>query len=75
MSDIDPSVGNHLFWILHVLMIAARTVSALTHPRTFKKIERDLTEVIEDFDRATNVEALRQIKETGGYLFLAMVHD
>src|SRR6266404_2633367 len=38
-------------------------------------MERDLTKVIEDFDRAVNVEALRRIKETGEHSFLAMVHS
>ena len=40
-----------------------------------EEMERDLTKVIEDFDRAVNVEALRRIKETGEHLFLAMVHS
>ena len=31
------------------------------------------TKVIDDFDRAGNVEALRRIQETGEDLFLAMV--
>jgi hypothetical protein len=30
-----------------------------------EEMEKELTEVIEDFDRAVNVEALRQTKETG----------
>jgi len=48
-----------------VLMIAARTVGGLVQPGRIEEIERDLTKVIEDFDRAVNVEALRRIKETG----------
>jgi len=46
-------------------MIAARTVGGLGHQRTIEGMESDLTKVIEDFDRAVNVEALRRIKETG----------
>ena len=40
-------------------MIAERTV----HPETMEDLSRDLSEVIEDFDRAVNVEALRLAKE------------
>lgn len=34
-------------------------------PGAIEEIERELTKVIEDFDRAVNVEALRLVKETG----------
>ena len=34
-----------------------------------------MTKVIEDFDRAVNVEALRRIKETGEHVFLVTVHS
>jgi hypothetical protein len=44
-----------------VLMIAERTV----HPERIETMDKELTEVIEDFDRAVNVEALRLVKETG----------
>jgi hypothetical protein len=30
-----------------------------------EEIDRELTKVIEDFDRAVNIEALRRTKETG----------
>ena len=39
-------------------------------PVTWEAIEemdRNLTKVIEDFDRAINVEALRLVKETGNH--------
>ena len=55
-------------------MIAARTARGLVNPDTIDEIERDLTKVVEDFDRAVNVEALRRIKETGKYLFLVVDH-
>jgi len=45
-------------------MTAAR-MAGLAHSLTIEEMERDLTKVIEDFDRAVNVEALRRIKETG----------
>ena len=57
-----------------MLMIAARTVRGLANPGMIEGMERDLTKVVEDFDRAVNVEALRGIKETGKHSFLAMVH-
>jgi hypothetical protein len=40
-------------------------MSGLVHPPTIEEMEKELTKVIEDFDRAVNVEALRQTKETG----------
>ena len=73
MSDMDVSVSNRLFWIWHVLMIAARTVGELVDQNTIEEIERDLTRVIEDFGRAMNIGAHRRIKETGEHLFLTMV--
>jgi hypothetical protein len=42
-----------------MLMIAGRTVGGLVRPQKIEEIERELTEVIEDVDRAVNVEALR----------------
>ena len=54
-------------------MIAARTFGGLLDPATIEEMESDLIKVIEDFDRAVNVETLRRVKETGEYLFFAMV--
>jgi len=34
-------------------------------PETIEEMNRELTRVIDDFDRAVNVEALRLAKETG----------
>ena len=34
-------------------------------PAAIEEMDRELTRVIEDFDRAVNVEALRLAKETG----------
>jgi hypothetical protein len=65
MSNVGVSVGRHPFWIWQMLMIAARVVGGLVHPPTIEEMERELTKVIEDFDRAVNVEALRLAKETG----------
>ena len=49
---------------LQMLTIAERTMSGLTHPQRVEEMERELTKVIEDFDRAINVEALRLAKQT-----------
>jgi len=46
-------------------MITARTVSGIENQRRIEGMERDLTKVIEDFDRAVNIEALRRTRETG----------
>ena len=58
-----------------MLMIAARTVGGLIDSSTIEDTEADLAKVIEDFDRAVNIEALRRIKETGEHIFLVMVHS
>ena len=56
-----------------MLTITARTVGGLIDSSTIEEIESDLGEVIEDFDRAVNIEALRRIKETGEHISLVMV--
>ena len=47
-----------------VLMIAVRTAGGLVHPDKIEEMERELLNVIEDFDRAVDVEALRLAKKT-----------
>ena len=42
-----------------------RTAGGLTYRETIEEMDRELTEVIEDFGRAVDVEALRLAKETG----------
>ena len=64
MSGVGVSVGNHLFWIWKMLMRTERVVGGLAHPEKIEEMDRELTKVIEDFDRAVNVEALRLAKET-----------
>ena len=54
--------------IQQVLITTARTVGGPAYLKTIEEMERELTEVIEDFNRAVNVEALHRIKETGMYL-------
>ena len=64
MSDVGVLVGCHLVCIVQLLMIAVRTLGGLVHPAKIEEMEEELTKVIEDFDRAVNVEALRLAKET-----------
>jgi len=46
-------------------MIAERTLGGLLYLEEIEEMDEELTKVIEDFDRAVNVEALRLAKETG----------
>jgi len=46
-----------------MLMITERTLTGLVHPQKIEEMNEELTKVIEDFDRAMNVEALRLTKE------------
>jgi len=64
MSDVGVSVGSHLVCIVQLLMIAERTLGGLARPEKIEEMEEELAKVIEDFDRAVNVEALRLAKET-----------
>ena len=65
MSNVGVSVGTYLVLMWQVLMRVARTVGGLVNPETIEEMDKELTKVIEDFDRAVNVEALRLAKETG----------
>ena len=56
-------------------MDAARTVGGLVNSSTIEEMESELTKVIEDFDRAVNVETLQRIKETGEHLSPSMIHS
>jgi len=48
-----------------VLITVARTVGRPADLETIEEMDIELTKVVEDFDRAVNVEALRRTKETG----------
>src|SRR6266404_7785215 len=56
-------------------MTVARTVGTPANRRMIEEMERDLTKVIEDFDRAVNVEALCRTREIGEYAFLRVAHS
>ena len=45
-------------------------MSGLAHQQRVEEMDRELTKVIEDFDRAINVEALRLAKGTSEHSFL-----
>ena len=46
-------------------MIIARTTGGPTHPEKIEEMDRELTKVIEDFNHAVDVEALRLVKKSG----------
>jgi len=75
MSDVGDLVGNHLVWILQLLMIAERTLGGLVRPEKIEEMDEELTKVIEDFDRAVNVEALRLGRETNVILKSAIAQS
>ena len=53
------------FLHMEVLMISERTFGGLIHGQTIEDMGRKLAGVIEDFDRAVNIEALRLAKKLG----------
>src|SRR5258706_2852353 len=50
-------------------MIAARTIGGPAYPEMIEEIDRELTKVIEEFDRAMNYETLRLANETSELSF------
>ena len=56
-------------------MIVARTGGRLAYQEIEKieEMDRELTKVIEDFDRAVDVESLRLAKQNGAHSFLSLV--
>ena len=51
-------------WFVKALMIAARTIGGPAYPEMIEEMDKELTKVIEDFDCAVGVEALRLANET-----------
>jgi len=70
MSDVGVLVGGHLIWNVQLLIIAERTLGGLVRSEKIEEMNQELTKVIEDFDRAVNVEALRIAKETSKHTCL-----
>ena len=52
-----------------MLIIAVRTIGGPAYPEMIEEIDRELTKVIEDFDRAMNFETLRLANETSKLTF------
>ena len=48
-----------------MVIISVRTVGGPVCPEAIEEMDNELTKVVEDFDRAVNVEALRLAKENG----------
>ena len=53
-------------------MIAVRRIGGPSYPEMMDEIDRELTKVIEDFDRAMNFEALRIANEISKPVLLNM---
>ena len=54
-------------------MIAARTSGGPAYPEMIEEMGRELNNVIEDFDRAVCVEALRLANESSKLSFLTLL--
>ena len=50
-------------------MIAAGTIGDPAYPEMIEEMDRELTKVIEDFDRAMNFESLRLFNDTSKLSF------
>ena len=57
--------GHVVDW--QVLMVTARTAGGSAHVEKIEEMDRELTKVIEDFNHAVDVEALRLAKKSGEY--------
>ena len=50
-------------------MVAARTIGGPSYPEMIEEMDKELSKVIDDFDRAMNFEALRLANETSKLSF------
>ena len=64
---MSNAVCGHILVLVNADSFSARTIGGSVWPEVIEEMDRELTKVIEDFDRAVNVEALRLAKETGKY--------
>jgi len=62
-------------WIWQVLMTTARTVGGRANPEKIQEMDKELTKVIEDFNHAVDIEALRLAKRNGEHVlsYLAII--
>jgi len=56
-------------------MIAARAIGGPGYPEMIEEMDRELSKVIEEFDRAVNVEVLRIANETSKLSFSQLVYS
>ena len=56
-------------------MIVARMIGGPAYPEMIEEMERELTEVLEDFNRAKKNEALRLANETSKLPYSQSVND
>ena len=75
MTNMGDLVGSHLIWVVQLLMIAKRMLGGLVCPEKIEEMDKELTKVIEDFDCAVNVEALRLASETNVVLKLVIAQS
>ena len=54
-------------------MATARTIGGPDYPKMIEEIERELNSIVEDFDRAVHVEALRLANKRGKLSFLNLL--
>ena len=64
---MSNAVSGHVLDFGYDDNLAARIVGRPVRPEAIEEMDNELTKVIEDFDRAMNVEALRSAKESGKY--------
>ena len=65
---MSNTVRGHVLGLADVNIFSSKTVGGPARPDAIEDMDRELTRVIEDFDRAVNVEALRLAKETGKHV-------
>jgi len=56
-------------------MITARAVGGSVYSEKIEEMDRELSRVIEDFDRAMDVEALRLAKKNGKRVLPLLCHN
>ena len=61
--------------VWQVLMIAARTIGGPAYPKMIEEMDSELNNIIEDFDRAVDVESLRLANETSKLSFSQYVNS
>jgi len=56
-------------------MITARAVGGYAYPERIEEMDRELSRMIEDFNHAVDVEALRLAKKNGKQLLPLLGHN